>query len=411
MIHSRIARSNLKTIWALLPLALMSSLAGNADAAAPPVTISSFAKLDPPSIPPGDFGWSLDASNGKVLVGGFDSYSYIYDVATRHELLRLAGSDSKLNDLFGRSVALSDAYALVGANQGQAAYVFDAHTGQQIRKFSDPNAPLTGGFGFGISVALGGNLALIGDTSDDTKGSDVGAAYLYNITTGQLLHTLFPPAGTPILADFGSGTAISGNSIVVGSPGATGNNFSRGAAFVYDATSGALLRTLFPTDQTPSSNFGQTVKVSGNLALISGNNSFGAGAAYLFDLQTGQELRKFVSPNPSGSGEFGNSIAFDGHFALFGSWDENVNGNTGVGRAYLFDVQTGDLLATLLPDDVKTFDGNFGYSVALSGNTLLAGVVTEHDGVYLTTIPEPTTITLLAISMIAAPVSQRRRTR
>src|SRR5262249_16222651 len=144
--------------------------------------------------------------------------------------------------------------------------------------------------------------------------------------------------------------AIQGNTIVIGAPGATGKSFGSGAAFVYDATSGALLRTLAPTDATGPPDFGQTVRVSGNLAMVGATNLGGTGAAYLFDLQTGQQLRKFVSPNPFGTGGFGESIAFDGHFALIGSFDESQDGiNYETGGAYLFDVQTGDLLASLLP--------------------------------------------------------------
>jgi outer membrane protein assembly factor BamB len=380
-------------------------------AATPPVNITSFQELDPPSVTGVHFGWSIDASDGKVLVGGFDDYAFIYDVATGHELRRLRGSDTQHNDLFGRAVAISEQYALVGANQAQAAYVFDVQTGAQLRKFSDPNAPPTFGFGFGIAVAVDGNIALVGDPSDDAKGSDAGAAYMYNITSGQLVRTFSPAEPFSIGHGFGADVDVEGNTIVIGAPGAPGSfNSSSGAAYVYDVATGTRLRTLTPESGQISRNFGGTVEIAGNLVMIGDSDLSGAGAAYLFDLETGQQLRKFVSPNPNNAGEFGDSIAFDGRRALIGSWTEQIGDQYFVGSAYLYDALSGQLLATLLPQELKSFDDSFGYSVAMSGNTLIASALSDSGHVYLATIPEPDAIVLGAwLLLCAAPLARPRR--
>jgi hypothetical protein len=340
------------------------------------------------------------------LVGSLGLNAYLYDVPTHHELFRLTGSDTRQNDLFGRSVALNSDYALIGANQAQAAYLFDAHTGQQLQKFVDPNAPPSFGFGFGVSVATSGNLALIGDSGDDVAGNDAGAAYLFDISTGQLLRTFYPGSFTAGY-NFGSSVAINGNKIVVGAPGANGGFFGTGAVYVFDATTGAKTNTLLPSVGTQ--RLGESMDIAGNQILV-GSPSSSGGAAYLFDLQTGQQLRKFTSPFPNNTDSFGNSVTFDGARALIGSPHESVDGFFRVGGAYLFDTQNGALLASLLPDELRMTTSSFGVATAMSGNTLITGMVSDNnnsDNVYLVTIPEPATVGLLIV--VGAAVSLRRR--
>src|SRR4051812_17516684 len=74
-----------RKIWnsltaASLVAGIFSIGAGGPAIAVTPLELHTFDKLDPPSIRPGDFGIALDASNGKVLVGGFGVNSYLYDV-------------------------------------------------------------------------------------------------------------------------------------------------------------------------------------------------------------------------------------------------------------------------------------------------------------------------------------------
>jgi hypothetical protein len=386
-----------------LALPLLTIFISTLNAAGPP-TITSFQRLDPSSGVNGPYGWSIDAAAGKILIGDDAQFAYLYDVATRHKLFTLQGTDTQLNDRFGISVALSADYALVGANQKQAAYVFDVHTGQQLQKFSDPNAPPTFGFGFGISTAISGNIAVVGDIGDDTQSSDAGAVYVYNILSGQLLRTMYTPSNNTLDVQYGSSVDMEGNFMVVGAAGAhEGGPSHTGAAYVYDA-SGNYLRTLQPTG--PSHAFGHSIEIVGNLAMISDYNP---SSAYLFDLQTGQQLRKFVSPNPNTNDGFGHSIAFDGQRALIGDWTAQVNGVADVGTAYLFDVGTGDLLATLQPQELHSFDDAFGYSVAMNGNTLIASALSGEGIVFLTTVPEPTTITLVGLSFVIGLSGSRFR--
>ena len=107
------------------------------------------------------------------------------------------------NDRFGISVALSGNYALVGAyleddaggsNSGKA-YIFDVTTGSLLHTLNNPNAyDTSANDNFGYAVALSGNYALVGAyLEDDAGGADSGKAYIFDVTTGNLLHTLNNP--------------------------------------------------------------------------------------------------------------------------------------------------------------------------------------------------------------------------
>jgi hypothetical protein len=184
---------------------------------------------------------------------------------------------------------------------------------------------------------------------------------------------------------------MEGNFMVVGAAGAyEGDPSHTGAAYVYDAN-GNYLRTLQPTGASHA--FGHSVEIVGNLVMISDYNP---SSAYLFDLQTGQQIRRFFSPNPNNDNGFGHSIAFDGQRALIGDWTTQVDGTNYVGSAYLFNVTTGELLATLQPQELHSFDDAFGYGVAMSGNTLIASALSGEGIVFLTTIPEPSSIAIVA---------------
>lgn len=87
------------------------------------------------------------------------------------------------------------------------------------------------------------------------------------------------------------------------------------------------------------SYFGSAVSASGNLAVIGaylddarGGNS---GSAFVFDLTTGQELYKLLPTDGATGDNFGGSVAIDGNTAVIGARNNDVNGDYS-GSAYLF---------------------------------------------------------------------------
>ncbi len=234
----------------------------------------------------------------------------------------------------------------------------------------------TGADNFGASVAISGNRALVGAPLDDTLRKDVGQVSLFDTTTGALLRTFDSPSPTLFDRDhFGTSVAISGNNIVIGAPGDDTNGVSVGQAHLFDATTGGYLNTFNDPTPTLADNFGSVVAIDGDYVLIGAHLDDSihtdAGQAYLFSASTGALLQTFDNPSPSDGDHFGISLAIDGDNVLIGApEDDTIKKNTG--QAYLFSASTGTLLQTFNNPTPMQGD-NFGTSVDIDGDNVLIG--------------------------------------
>ena len=285
-------------------------------------------------------------------------------------------------DEFGTSVAIDGNNVLIGAwrddtngtNVGQA-HLFDT-MGTLLRTFNDPTP--TGGDEFGTSVAIDGGNVLIGAPFDDTNGTNEGQAHLFDAATGTLLQTFNDP--TPTGADlFGTSVAIDGGNVLVGARNDATNGPGAGQAHLFDATTGTLLQTFDDPTPTSGDEFGTSVAIDGNNVLIGArlddSNGTNVGQAHLFDAATGTLLQTFDDPTPTGlagNGDgFGHSVAIDGNNVLIGALGDDSNG-LNVGQAHLFDATTGTLLQTFDDPTITSID-RFGTSVAIDGGNVLIG--------------------------------------
>jgi hypothetical protein len=139
---------------------------------------------------------SVDEKNKIALIGaildddkGFgagSAYVFIRDKdGSWQKQAKLTADDGEQADFFGNSVSVSKDTALIGArtetgNSG-SAYLFvrdkDGAWHQQEQLIAADSA---GDF-FGWSVSLSGKTALIGGYTDDDKGRNAGAAWLYQL--------------------------------------------------------------------------------------------------------------------------------------------------------------------------------------------------------------------------------------
>src|SRR5262245_3737403 len=150
-------------------------------------------------------------------------------------------------DHFGAAVAAIGPDVVAGApddSTGGTAYRLDGTTGARIATFANPTA--AGGDRFGAALAIVGANVLVGAPGDDTAGADAGATYLFDGATGVLLQTFLEP--TPAAARrFGVAVAARGTNVLVSAPGpaVVSPTASRGAVYLFDAASGAVIRS-FP---------------------------------------------------------------------------------------------------------------------------------------------------------------------
>ena len=150
---------------------------------------------------------------------------------------------------------------------------------------------------FGGSIALSGSTALIGSFRDDDNGNFSGAAYVFNASTGAQEHKLLSNDGATN-DFFGFSVSIHGTRALIGAPGDSDNGFFSGSAYLFDLTTGNQIRKFTANDGTPSDNFGYAVALSGTTAIIGawGDDDAGtdAGAVYLFDTTTGAQLDRTI---------------------------------------------------------------------------------------------------------------------
>ena len=169
-------------------------------------------------------------------------------------------------------------------------------TGTLVHTLDDPNAYDTStGDAFGRSVAISGNYAIVSAWfEDDAGGTQSGKAYIYNVTTGALVHTLDNPNAydTSTGDSFGQSVAISGNYAIVGASGEDdAGGLTSGKAYIFDVTTGALVNTLDNPNAystSDSDNFGFRVAISDNYAIVSAYQEddaggLGSGKAYIFN--------------------------------------------------------------------------------------------------------------------------------
>ena len=239
---------------------------------------------------------------------------------------------------------------------------------------------------FGAAVAsFGDDKFIVGAPSDNTFGCSTpfncrtGLVYVYG-ANGGLLHTLKAPApGSDDL--FGSSVATVGNNILVGAPGADDHH---GAVFMFDGTTGALLLELHtPDPQITLNRFGQSVAGLGDDTIVVGDprfdtnrTLFDVGRVYLFDAKTGELIRKIFSPTPKFS-LFGQSVIAlgDDEFAVTAPNFSDSSSIEFSGRVFLYD-KTGSPAGVIANPDPAGFDRfgcQQGNCVGRIGENILVG--------------------------------------
>ncbi|WP_442485844.1 FG-GAP repeat protein [Aeoliella sp. SH292] len=204
---------------------------------------------------------------------------------------------------------------------------------------------------------------------------------------------------------FGQSVALSGGYALISAGGYDGDGFlNSGEAYLFDTTSGMLVHTF--ENPTPENNagFGGVVAMHGDYALIA--DFEGRGKAHLFDITTRELVRTFVNPGRSTS-YFGQAMAMNDHFALIGA-------PIGGGSAYLFDLASGELLHTFANPSPEQYDRYaigvaLGPHHAFVGQVphAVTSPVSGEAFVYYV-VPEPPAATPLMLAMVLSCCLFRR---
>ena len=317
------------------------------------------------------------------------AYVFVRSGETWSQQAYLKASNTGEGDQFGVSVAISGDTVVVGAlgedsnatgvngdqldnslNNPGAAYVFN-RVGETWSQQAYLKASNTGTLDwFGESVAISGNYIVVGASRERSNGRSelddsifsAGAAYVF-VRSGEAWNQQAwlkaNHFNTPDRDDnFGESVAISGDTIVVGTPGEDSNGSREsddsaadaGAAYVFvrSDSNWSQQAWLKASNISKFDLFGGSVSVSGNTIIVGatgedsddigvseeGVNNFAApdsGAAYIFERNnTIWNHTAYVKASNTDAGDaFGSAVAVSGLNVAIGA-EEEWSGATGV---------------------------------------------------------------------------------
>jgi len=308
---------------------------------------------------------------------------------------KIIANDAEESDYFG-SVSISGDYAIVGAwGEGTggtwagAAYIYHRtalNTWDTGTKIMADNAGERDYFG--SSVSISGDYAIVGAYSEDTGGSDAGAAYIFYRDGATWSQQAKIWAGYPDDIDwFGYSVSISGDYAIAGAPLEDTVGSEDGAAYIFHRDNGVEWRQatqIVADDAEARDNFGISVSISGDYAIVgaSAEDTGGsdAGAAYIFhrDGEWWPQQAKIMAPDAQASDYFGIPVSISGDYAIVGSKGEDTGGSA-AGAAYIFHrsgENTWDTGTKVMASDAAA-DDNFGRSVSISGPYAIVGADKE----------------------------------
>jgi hypothetical protein len=379
------------------------------------------------------FGYSIALSGDTLAVGAWrednndnnlaDSgavYVFIRTGTVWSQQAYIKASNAGSGDRFGNSVSLSGDTLAVGAYREQsnatvingdesdnslteagAVYVF-TRSGTVWSQQAYIKASDAGSYDrFGWSVTLSGDTLAVGAPEDpiDISLADSGAVYLFIRNGTAWSQQAYIKASNPDVSDsFGYSVALFGDTLAVGakgedsnatgiqqgSPGDPSNNDSQdsGAVYMFTRSGATWTQQAYIKASNPGINnvFGWSLALDGETLAVGApfeaSTVPNSGAVYVFirngALWTQQAYVK--ASNPGMNDTFGWSVALSDDTFAAGAKGDQAN----AGAVYLF-TRSGTVWSQqdyVTPAVIDSGD-LFGYSVALSGDTLAVGAPGE----------------------------------
>ena len=278
-------------------------------------------------------------------------------------------------------------------NSGQA-YIFDVATGNLVHTLANPNLKGTvTGDGTGSSCAIHGSHAIWGQPYDAVGFDDrySGSAYIYDVTTGNLLHSIANPNpnGNKMGEHFGHRVALNDTHAAITSPyGEDSTGADGGLVYIYNLSTGALERTIENPNVdggTRTDNFGGAVAMNSTHVLTAASNAAAYnGIVYLHKISDGSLTHSFANPNTA-YGFMGGNTEYDGfggaidltetHCVMGAVSDTNASNLPNKGSIYIYDLASPANPLYSIPNPNltgSTVQDSFGHAVAINGAYVVA---------------------------------------
>ncbi|MEM7056006.1 MAG: hypothetical protein AAF557_00320 [Pseudomonadota bacterium] len=282
-----------------------------------------------------------------------------------------------------------------GATAGSGSLqVFDTATGEHLRTIENPRAGDSSFFGQ-LPIAITGSRAMAGIALSDDNQSTV---WIFDLATGDVVLTIDEPddeGGFLSNAErtiFGFGKALSStHALISARQKSLGDLRGVGAAFLFDAKTGDLLQTFRPEDPQVDMFFGTKVALTDSMAFVEGSRNAGPmdwpiREISAYDLQTGALKYRLQDPyvpqtaeavvaGQQGSG-FGFDFVISNGLLIVGMPDLTLSGKRGVGGFQIYDANTGERLMSY-EHAAGTQNENLGYALVANGTRF--GIVSTPE--------------------------------
>jgi len=201
---------------------------------------------------------------------------------------------------------------------------------------------------FGWSVSISGDVAIVSAPYADPDGTtNAGKAYIFRYNGTSWIEEDILTASDKAVGDwFGGSVSISGNVAIVGAtyadPGGT-TDAGKAYIFRYNGTSWIQEAILIASDKAANDNFGVSVSISENVAIVgayyaSPGGTIDAGKAYIFRYNGTSWIEEdiLIASDKARGDNFGFSVSISGDVAIIGAYLADPDGITNAGKAYIF---------------------------------------------------------------------------
>jgi hypothetical protein len=242
---------------------------------------------------------------------------------------------------------------------------------------------------FGASVAVYGDVIVVGSPQDDDAATNAGAVCVFEFDGQGWTYRQTLTAADAFSHDWlGDSVSIDGDVIVAGADlsNAGGNNAGSAYVFRFADDTWTEEKKLVASDAGDLHQFGSSVAVRGDEIIVGAKADDHAGAragsAYVFRFDGNDwiEEKKLTASDPAGDDWFGWSVAIEDGVAVVGSrYDDDNGGNSGSVYVYRFDGADWGDEQKLNPTDGAAVD-RFGEAVSLDNGLLVVGAPGDDDG-------------------------------
>jgi hypothetical protein len=326
----------------------------------------------------------LFGDEGSATVFRWNGASWVEEV-------KLTSSSGVIGDYFGSSVSMSGDVIVVGSafkgfvgspQQGSAT-VFRWNGANWVEE-----AQLTSSTGaandfFGVSVSVSGDVIVVGANKNDIGGNDYeGSATVFRWNGVSWVEEVELTSSDGAANDgFGISVAVSGDVIVAGALGDDiGGNAFEGSATVFRWNGANWVEEVKLTSSNGAAGdlFGHSVSMSGDVIVVgairsgSGGSGHGSATVFRWNGTNWVEEVELTSSDGAGGDEFGSSVwvggDVTGETVVVGAPHADIGGNADQGAAYVYDITP-----NAWTDEGCALAG-------VSGEPALAGTGTLADG-------------------------------